>query len=411
MAKRVGSYELGLVLGKGSFSTVREGIDVKRGGARRAVKCIEKSKVKGPVASALRREITTMQGMCHERVVQLFDVVQSASNIYVVLEHVDGGDLFDVMMQQENRRFAPDVASRYFKQLVAGLTYLHGEGIAHRDVKLENLLLRTSDDSIVIGDFGLCFASTTSAPLVTVCGTPNYMAPEVITSTTGYCGYKYDVWSAGICLYTMLVGSLPFDHRDQLKLMDLIVSGSYRMPSSLPRDAADLLKSILVVDPAVRATLKEVCIVLYTVLCCWVYFYCYCRLCTRTTTTTTTTKVTSHDFLWQCPPTITKAVSECGDDDEDVPTLLCSVVPGLLTCENWSFSRDVGVSQVSSTDDMSKSQGTDGGANSNSSISGLPEPHDEDLCDQDADVDDPVVLNALKILRSRTSSRDSLSCS
>eukprot|EP00755_Sulcionema_specki_P027986 Sspe_Gene.88907::Locus_60812_Transcript_1_1_Confidence_1.000_Length_991::g.88907::m.88907 len=254
MPKRIGKYELGRTLGSGTFSKVKEGVDVETG-VRYAVKIVDKALLtKGHMEQQLKREIAIMKLLDHENVLRMVDVLQTGKNIYLILDLLTGGDLFDKLDQA--KRFEEAQAQSFFQQLVSGLYYLHSQGIAHRDLKPENLLL---DDKgcLKIADFGFSRLLNNQQLLQTVCGTPNYMAPEVLKEQ-GYDGKKADIWSSGVILYAMLAGYLPFDDPNMNVLCDKIEAGEYRMSRKFSPKAVDIIGRMLTVDPARRITLDEV---------------------------------------------------------------------------------------------------------------------------------------------------------
>eukprot|EP01060_Flectonema_neradi_P020013 TRINITY_DN27529_c0_g1_i1.p1 TRINITY_DN27529_c0_g1~~TRINITY_DN27529_c0_g1_i1.p1 ORF type:complete len:307 (+),score=60.66 TRINITY_DN27529_c0_g1_i1:37-957(+) len=253
MPKRIGKYELGKTLGAGTFSKVKEGCDVENG-TKYAVKIVDKQLLtKGHMEQQLKREIAIMKLLDHRNVLKMVDVLQTGKNIYLILDLLTGGDLFDKLEQA--KRFEEDVARKYFQQLISGLYYLHAQGIAHRDLKPENLLLDTNN-TIFIADFGFSRLLNNQQLLNTVCGTPNYMAPEVLKEK-GYDGKKADIWSAGVILYAMLAGYLPFDDPNMNVLCDKIEAGEYRMSRKFSPNAADFIKRMLTVDPDKRITLEQ----------------------------------------------------------------------------------------------------------------------------------------------------------
>ncbi|KAJ9449614.1 CBL-interacting serine/threonine-protein kinase 23 [Diplonema papillatum] len=203
-----------------------------------------------------------MKSLEHKHVVRLFDVLKTSNNIYMVLELVDGGELFT--------RIKPDGmgeqrARRYFTHLICAVDYCHQEQVAHRDLKPENLLL-TRDDELKISDFGLSNLQhvnergtvSDSMKLQTACGTPNYVAPEVISTMGGYNGFKADVWSCGVILYHMLAGFLPFRGPH---VQDLLKKIKFADPEACPRisgDAKDLILQLLRKEPVKRIKVSDV---------------------------------------------------------------------------------------------------------------------------------------------------------
>mmetsp|Transcript_20354 Transcript_20354/g.23463 ORF Transcript_20354/g.23463 Transcript_20354/m.23463 type:complete len:443 (+) Transcript_20354:202-1530(+) len=254
--KRVGKYELGRTLGSGSFSKVKLGVDDQ--GNQYAVKIIDKEQlIREHMEEQLKREISIMRMLNHPNIVKLYDVLQTQNNIYLVLELVTGGELFDRIVSA--KRFDEDTGRKYFQQLVTALHYCHKQGIAHRDLKPENLLV---DDkgNIKITDFGLANLQPLNSPghlMKTVCGTPNYVAPEVLKER-GYNGPCADVWSCGVILFVMLAGYLPFDDPQLNALFAKIDKGEYRMCKTFTDGVKDLVTKMLQVDPTKRPSLDAV---------------------------------------------------------------------------------------------------------------------------------------------------------
>eukprot|EP01079_Euglenida_sp_SAG-EU17-18_P007803 gene7803-1398_t len=272
MGKRVGNYELGKTLGKGKFSKVVYGVDVNTK-QDYAVKIIEKSALlaDGKWEAALRREVGIMKKLRHRNIVSLTDVLQTKTKYLLVMELITGGELFDHIVT--SKRLDEDRARLYLQQLIAGLHHCHKLGIAHRDLKPENLLI-SNGDTLKISDFGLSNLQFKDQVLTTVCGTPNYVAPEVIlnqyntstgalksraerTSWSGYDGFASDVWSVGVIMYVMLAGWLPFDDDHLAKLFVKIEKGDYHTPPFISEEAQFLIRNLLVVDPAKRFTLQQ----------------------------------------------------------------------------------------------------------------------------------------------------------
>ncbi|RNE99714.1 serine/threonine protein kinase [Trypanosoma rangeli] len=258
-SKRIGKYELGKTLGSGNFSKVKLARDVETG-KEWAIKIMDKGQlVRERMEEQLKREISVMKMLHQPNIIELREVMQTTNHIYLVLELVAGGELFDKIA--EAKRFDEPTARRYFHQLIAGIHYCHSQGIAHRDLKPENLLL-DANDTLKISDFGLSNIHSGNAAgrgtmLQTVCGTPNYVAPEVLKEQ-GYDGVKADVWSCGVVLFVMLAGYLPFDDDNVNALFTKIERGEYRMARHFSPDVRDLISKMLVVDPNKRVTVEEI---------------------------------------------------------------------------------------------------------------------------------------------------------
>ncbi|KAM0833488.1 hypothetical protein ACQ4PT_064231 [Festuca glaucescens] len=207
---RVGKYELGRTLGEGTFAKVKFAKNVETG-ENVAIKILDKEKLlKHKMIGQLKREISTMKLIRHPNVIRMYEVMASKTKIYIVIELVSGGELFDKIVSR--RRLKEDDARKYFQQLINAVDYCHSRGVYHRDLKPENLLL-DANGTLKVSDFGLSALSQQvrdDGLLHTTCGTPNYVAPEVIINK-GYDGAKADLWSCGVILFVLMAGYLPFE--------------------------------------------------------------------------------------------------------------------------------------------------------------------------------------------------------
>mmetsp|Transcript_24326 Transcript_24326/g.75086 ORF Transcript_24326/g.75086 Transcript_24326/m.75086 type:complete len:727 (+) Transcript_24326:63-2243(+) len=206
------------------------------------------------MAEKVKREINILQRCTHPHIIRLYEVIDTPTDIFVVMEYVSNGELFDYIVSKG--RLAPDEARHFFHQIISGVEYCHYHQIVHRDLKPENLLL-DADNNIKIADFGLSNVMRDGEFLRTSCGSPNYAAPEVISGHL-YAGPEVDVWSCGVILYALLCGSLPFDDESIPNLFKKIKSGMYSLPSHLSQLARDLIPRMLVVDPMKRINVPEV---------------------------------------------------------------------------------------------------------------------------------------------------------
>lgn len=247
---RVGQYVIGKKIGSGNFSSVRQCADSQ--GREWAVKIIKKSRIeKEQMEEQFMREIAMMRKLRHPNILEIRDAFQSTEYYFIVLELVTGGELFNRIATA--KRFDEDTARQYFHQLIAGVYYCHSLGCAHRDLKPENLLLDASG-VLKISDFGLCNMQQ-NVLLQTVCGTPNYVAPEVLMGR-GYNGLAADIWSCGVILFVMLAGRMPFQDRNIKILLAKVEHGDYVMAKEIPPGAKELIMHMLVVDPRKRMPLN-----------------------------------------------------------------------------------------------------------------------------------------------------------
>lgn len=254
---RVGKYELGKTIGEGSFAKVKVAKNVETGDVV-AIKILDREQVlRHKMVEQLKREISTMKLVKHPNVIKIFEVMASKTKIYIVIEFVDGGELFDKIAK--HGRLREDEARRYFQQLINAVDYCHSRGVFHRDLKPENLLL-DSHGVLKVSDFGLSALSQQlqgDGLLHTACGTPNYVAPEVLKDK-GYDGTASDVWSCGVILYVLMAGYLPFDETSLMALYLKICSADFTFPSWFSSGAKKLIKRILDPEPLTRITVAEI---------------------------------------------------------------------------------------------------------------------------------------------------------
>ncbi|XP_031505253.1 CBL-interacting protein kinase 23 isoform X2 [Nymphaea colorata] len=254
---RVGKYEVGRTIGEGNFAKVKFARNVETGESV-AIKILDKDKVlKHKMIGQIKREISTMKLIKHPNVIQMHEVMASKTKIYIILEFVTGGELFDKILN--HGRLKEDEARKYFQQLINAVDYCHSRGVYHRDLKPENLLL-DSDGVLKVSDFGLSALSPQvqeNGLLYTTCGTPNYVAPEVINDK-GYDGSKADLWSCGVILYVLMAGYLPFDDSNLMELYKKISKANFTCPPWFSTSAKKLIKKILDPNVKTRITIAEV---------------------------------------------------------------------------------------------------------------------------------------------------------
>ncbi|RHZ08464.1 hypothetical protein DYB26_006619 [Aphanomyces astaci] len=268
MVKKVGKYEIGKTLGEGTFGKVKYAVNTETD-ERVAIKVLDKDKIqKQNMGAQIKKEISIMKMVRNRHVVVLKEVLASRTKIFIVLELITGGELFDKIVSEG--RFNEETARFYFRQLVNGVEYCHSQGVCHRDLKpgtfpnllhldslhaaVENLLLDENGD-LKISDFGLSALYEGGGPdgaegsraslLHTTCGTPNYVAPEVLADK-GYDGRAADVWSIGVILYVLLAGFLPFDEPTMSALFRKIQKAEFSYPSWFTPRVKTLLNKILV---------------------------------------------------------------------------------------------------------------------------------------------------------------------
>ncbi|KAL8950329.1 MAG: hypothetical protein Q9222_003634, partial [Ikaeria aurantiellina] len=270
----VGPWQLGKTIGKGSSGRVRKARNIWTGHYA-AVKVVSRT-----VAEKLRttsfaqmetilpgdnedrplipygiaREMIIMRLIEHPNVIRLYDVWENRNELYLTLEYVEGGELFDHIAN--NGHLPEEEATRIFRQIIAGLSYCHRFNICHRDLKPENILL-DKDRNVKIIDFGMAVLQHDNVPLLTSCGSPHYASPEIIRGQQ-YRGDRADIWSCGVILYAMLAGYLPFDSPgDWDAVIQAVLSGQYEFPKEMSEYAQDLIYRMLQMDPRKRISIKH----------------------------------------------------------------------------------------------------------------------------------------------------------
>ncbi|KRF98534.1 uncharacterized protein Dwil_GK20597, isoform B [Drosophila willistoni] len=249
----VGPYRLEKTLGKGQTGLVKLGVHCVIG-KKVAIKIINREKLSESVLMKVEREIAIMKLIDHPHVLGLSDVYENKKYLYLILEHVSGGELFDYLVKKG--RLTPKEARKFFRQIISALDFCHSHSICHRDLKPENLLL-DEKNNIKIADFGMASLQPAGSMLETSCGSPHYACPEVIRGEK-YDGRKADVWSCGVILYALLVGALPFDDDNLRQLLEKVKRGVFHIPHFVPPDCQSLLRGMIEVNPDRRLTLAEI---------------------------------------------------------------------------------------------------------------------------------------------------------
>lgn len=251
-----GKYEIGKLLGCGAFAKVYHARNIISGQSV-AVKAVSKQKVlKGGFTAHVKREISIMHRMRHPHIVKLIEVLATKTKIYIVIEYAKGGELFTKVSKG---RFSEDLSRKYFQQLMSAVGYCHSRGVFHRDLKPENLLL-DENWNLKVSDFGLSAVNEQVRPdgfLHTLCGTPAYVAPEII-SKTGYDGAKVDVWTCGVILFVLSSGYLPFNDTNIMIMYRKIYKGEFRFPKWTSPDLRRLISRLLDTNPKTRITIDEI---------------------------------------------------------------------------------------------------------------------------------------------------------
>ncbi|KAI0261651.1 kinase-like domain-containing protein [Gloeopeniophorella convolvens] len=267
-AKYVGPWIIGECVGKGASGHVKIARH-RRTGQLAAIKILPLDFVFGSRTSlsarqaktdkqrlGIDREIIMMKLMNHPNIMRIYDVYEGDKELYLILEYVEGGELFDFLVN--SGKLPPLDALAYFKQVIYGLNYAHAFSIIHRDLKPENILIHSLNPPLIkIADWGMAAFAPPSLELETSCGSPHYASPEIVH------GYKYsgtatDIWSCGVILFALLTGRLPFDDKNVRTLLSKVKSGKYDMPAFVDPQAKDLISRMLTVDSAQRISIPDI---------------------------------------------------------------------------------------------------------------------------------------------------------
>jgi len=241
-------YTMKDVLGTGAFSQVRLAESKEQPGRLFAIKVIDKKALKGKEDS-LENEIRVLRRLDHPNVVKLLEAYESKASVYLVMELVTGGELFDRIVEKGS--YTEKDAADLIKQVLSAVAYMHSEGVVHRDLKPENLLYHSSDEDskIMISDFGLSKMED-SGIMATACGTPGYVAPEVLAQKPY--GKAVDVWSIGVISYILLCGYPPFYDENDANLFAQILKGEFEFDSpywdDISSEAKEFIRQLMCVD-------------------------------------------------------------------------------------------------------------------------------------------------------------------
>lgn len=253
-AKAVGHYLLGKAIGEGTFGRVKLGTHILTDETV-AVKILEKARI-ADVADVERvaRELHILKLVQHPHVIQLYEIIETPQQLYLIMEYCSCGELFDFIVSMG--AVPEPQACRFFHQIIAGVERLHQLGVVHRDLKPENLLLDGNQD-IKIVDFGLSNTFRKGQLLQTACGSPCYAAPEMIAGQR-YAPEACDIWSCGVILFALVCGYLPFEDPSTSVLYSQILSARYELPEFVSPSFCDLVGRILTTEPSKRYAVGQI---------------------------------------------------------------------------------------------------------------------------------------------------------
>ncbi|GAA0171559.1 non-receptor serine/threonine protein kinase [Lithospermum erythrorhizon] len=248
-------YQVGHLLGRGSFAKVYHGRNLIDNNDV-AIKVIDKTTTITAMEPHIIREVSAMRRLNHHpNILEIYEVMATKTKIYLVMELAPKGELF--MQLQRKGRFSEATARSYFHQFISALHFCHKNGVAHRDIKPQNLLL-DGNGRLKISDFGLSALpeQLKNGMLHTACGTPAYTAPEVVYRK-GYDGAKADAWSCGVILFAFLAGTLPFDDSDLSSMYRAMNRRVFDFPEWISKPARKIIYRLLDPNPNTRLSIHE----------------------------------------------------------------------------------------------------------------------------------------------------------
>ena len=248
-------YKFGRLIGRGAFGKVNLGLHVLTGRIV-AIKSFNKNKLKNKESiNKIYHEIDLMKNLRHNSIVKILETLETENYILIIMENISGGDLLSFV--KKRTKLNEKTSRIIFKQLINSLKFIHSKGIIHRDIKLDNILIDLNN-SIKLCDFGVGKNYKKNEKLKDQCGTPAYIAPEILNNEEGYFGPPVDIWSSGVVLYAMLSGNVPFKANNIKDLHQLIINGQYNNIKDISNDARNLIKKILEVDPSKRINIEGI---------------------------------------------------------------------------------------------------------------------------------------------------------
>ncbi|XP_010871542.1 SNF-related serine/threonine-protein kinase [Esox lucius] len=251
--KIAGLYDLDKTLGRGHFAVVKLARHVFTG-EKVAVKVIDKSRLDEEARAHLFQEVRCMKLVQHPNVVRLYEVIDTQTKLYLILELGDGGDMYDCIMKHDGG-LAEEVAKRYFAQIVHAISYCHRLHVVHRDLKPENVVFFEKQGVVKLTDFGFSNKFQPGENLATSCGSLAYSAPEILLGDE-YDAPAVDIWSLGVILFMLVCGHPPFQEANDSETLTMIMDCKYTVPSHISSACKDLIGCMLQRDPKKRATVE-----------------------------------------------------------------------------------------------------------------------------------------------------------
>lgn len=252
----IDEYSLGQTLGFGAYAIVKLAVHLPTRG-QFAIKTYEKAKLLDPQRKKnVISEIKILKTLSHPNIIKLKEAINAPRQVHIVMEYIGACSLWSFIKKRPNRQLPEPLARRFFSQILLGINYCHNVSVIHRDIKLENILL-DSNNNVKIIDFGFATLTTPSLKIKLFCGTPSYMAPEIVGKRENP-GAPADVWALGVLLFTMLSGTFPFKANADRELYRLILKGNFEFPQVVSQGARGLIKKMLQIDPRKRPTCAQI---------------------------------------------------------------------------------------------------------------------------------------------------------
>uniref|UniRef100_A0A671LNB0 SNF-related serine/threonine-protein kinase n=1 Tax=Sinocyclocheilus anshuiensis TaxID=1608454 RepID=A0A671LNB0_9TELE len=253
--KIAGLYDLDKTLGRGHFAVVKLARHVFTG-EKVAVKVIDKTKLDTVATGHLFQEVRCMKLVQHPNIVRLYEVIDTQTKLYLILELGDGGDMFDYIMKHEEG-LNEELAKKYFAQIVHAISYCHRLHVVHRDLKPENVVFFEKQGLVKLTDFGFSNKFQPGKKLTTSCGSLAYSAPEILLGDE-YDAPAVDIWSLGVILFMLVCGQPPFQEANDSETLTMIMDCKYTVPAHISNACKDLINRMLQRDPKRRASLEEI---------------------------------------------------------------------------------------------------------------------------------------------------------
>uniref|UniRef100_A0A665WMY7 SNF-related serine/threonine-protein kinase n=1 Tax=Echeneis naucrates TaxID=173247 RepID=A0A665WMY7_ECHNA len=253
--KIAGLYDLDKTLGRGHFAVVKLARHVFTG-EKVAVKVIDKTKLDTVATGHLFQEVRCMKLVQHPNIVRLYEVIDTQTKLYLILELGDGGDMFDYIMKHEEG-LNEELAKKYFAQIVHAISYCHRLHVVHRDLKPENVVFFEKQGLVKLTDFGFSNKFQPGKKLTTSCGSLAYSAPEILLGDE-YDAPAVDIWSLGVILFMLVCGQPPFQEANDSETLTMIMDCKYTVPAHVSSACKDLIDRMLQRDPKQRASLDEI---------------------------------------------------------------------------------------------------------------------------------------------------------